>query len=78
FAVVALLVGLTQQWKAPVATSTLVLAAIAFTQGGPFVAYVPGWLILGVAGAALLTAGVAWERAVNAGRVANRWFRTLN
>lgn len=78
FAVVALLVGLTRQWKAPVATSSLVLAAIAFTQGGPFVAYVPGWLILGVAGAALLTAGVAWERAVNAGRVANRWFHTLN
>ncbi|WP_435742941.1 SCO7613 C-terminal domain-containing membrane protein [Nocardioides sp. SYSU DS0663] len=73
-----LLVGLTFKWKAPVATSAVVLLVIAVTQGGPLIAYVPGWITLGATGAALLAAGVAWERAVLAGRRANAWFATLS
>jgi len=76
-AIAALLLGLTRHWKAPVAAGGLALIVVAVTQGGPLVAYVPGWIILGAGGAALLAAGVAWERAVVAGRRATTWFDTL-
>ena len=76
-AVAALLVGLWRHWRAPVTAGGLVLVVVAITQGGPLIAYVPGWIILGVAGAALLAAGVAWEMAVVAGRRAATWFNTL-
>ncbi len=72
-----LVVGLSRQWQAPVTVGGAVLVVVAITQGGPLMAYVPGWLILGLAGAALLTAGVAWERAVMAGRRASAWYGTL-
>lgn len=76
-AVAALLVGLTRRWKAPVTTGALALTVVALTQGGPLTEYVPGWLTLGAAGAALLAAGVAWEKAVLAGRRAQTWYGAL-
>jgi hypothetical protein len=76
-AVVFLVAGLAAQWKAPVTTSSLVLVVVAVTQGGPLIDYVPGWVLLGGAGASLLTVGVAWERAVLAGRRANAWYGSL-
>jgi hypothetical protein len=76
-AVAVVLVGLWKHWKAPVTAGGLVLVVVAITQGGPLIAYVPGWIILGAAGAALLAAGVAWEMAVVAGRRAATWFGTL-
>jgi len=76
-AVGVLHVGLVRHWKAPVTVGGLVLAVVAVTQGGPLIGYVPGWLILAVGAAALLAAGVLWERAVLAGRRAHAWFGTL-
>jgi hypothetical protein len=76
-AVAVLLAGLVRRWKAPVTVGGLVLAVAAVTQGGPLIGYVPGWVILGVGAAALLVAGVMWEKAVVAGRRANAWFGAL-
>ncbi len=76
-ATVALVAGLSQQWQAPVTVGAVVLVVVAITQGGPLMEYVRGWVILGVAGAVLLTIGVAWERAVVAGRRANAWYAAL-
>ena len=77
-AMVVLLVGLVRRWKAPVSVGGLVLAVVAVTQGGPLIGYVPGWLILAVGAAALLAAGVLWERAVLAGHRAHVWFGALS
>lgn len=76
-ALVVLLIGLVRRWKAPVTAGISVLVVVAVTQGGPLIGYVPGWLTMGVGAAALLAAGVLWERAVVAGRRANAWFGTL-
>lgn len=77
-ALAALLTGLSRMWRAPVTVGAVVLALVAVTQGGPLIAYVPGWLTMGLAGAVLLAAGVAWERAVLAGRRAHAWYATLH
>jgi len=50
---------------------------VAITQGGPLIGYVPGWLTMAVGAAALLAAGVLWERAVVAGHRATAWFESL-
>lgn len=76
-AIAALLVGLAKHWQAPVTAGGLVLVVVAITQGGPFVAYVPTWIILGAAGTALIAAGVAWEMAVVTGRRAATWYTSL-
>jgi hypothetical protein len=76
--IVALLLGLTRMWRAPVTVGAVVLVVVALTQGGPLMAYVPGWLTMGLAGALLLAVGVAWERAVLAGRRAHAWYATLH
>lgn len=76
-AVAVLLVGLVRRWKAPVTAGTAVLVVVAITQGGPLIGYVPGWLTMAAGAAALLAAGVLWEKAVVAGRRANAWFATL-
>ena len=76
-AVVVLGTGLLRSWQAPVTVGGVVLVVVAITQGGPLASYVPGWAVMGASGAALLAAGVAWERAVLAGRRANAWYGTL-
>jgi hypothetical protein len=76
-AVVALVIGLARTWRAPVTVSTVVLVVVAVTQGGPLIGYVPSWVVLGTAGAALLGVGVWWEHAVSAGRRTHAWYATL-
>jgi hypothetical protein len=76
-AIAVLAVGLAKRWKAPVTLGALVLLVVAITQGGPLTAYVPGWVTLGAAGAALLAAGVAWEKAILAGKRATVWYSNL-
>lgn len=75
--VVALVVGLSRHWKAPVTVGTLVLAVVAITQGGPLIEYVPGWITLIGGGAVLLAVGVAWEQAIAAGRRTAAWYGAL-
>jgi hypothetical protein len=53
------------------------LGLVAVTEGGPYLAYVPGWLTIGAAGALLLAVGVSWEGAVVAGRRSTAWFSAL-
>lgn len=76
-AIVALVVGLTRKWKAPVTVGSLALILVAVTQGGPLVSYVPGWVLLGAGGLTLLIVGLSWEQAVVTGRRANTWFSAL-
>lgn len=75
--VAALLVGYTRRWQAPVAVGALVVGVIGVTQGGPYVAQIPGWVTLGLGGTLLLVAGVRWEAAVKAGRRGSAWFGSL-
>ena len=75
--VVMLVVGLRLRLQAPVAVAAGGLVLLAITQAGPYVALLPGWLTLGLAGITLLWIGVSWERAVVAGRRGNAWFSTL-
>ncbi|MCD6639465.1 MAG: hypothetical protein LT071_06080 [Nocardioides sp.] len=76
-AVLVLVAGLALRLQAPVTVAAVSLVLIAITQGGPYIAMLPGWLTLGIAGAVLLTVGVAWERAVLAGRRGSAWFGSL-
>ncbi len=76
-AITVLVVGLLKGWRAPVTVGGAVLVIVAVYRGGPYIEYVPGWIILVGGGALLLTAGVAWERAVLAGRRAQAWYSTL-
>ena len=77
-AIAAVVIGLSKRWKAPVTVGGLVLLVVAVTQGGPLAAYVPVWFILGVGGAVLIAVGIAWERAVVAGRRTATWYATLD
>jgi hypothetical protein len=76
-AILALGIGLLRGWRAPVTVGALVLVVVAINQGGPYMAYVPGWVILVGGGAVLLTAGVLWERALLAGRRTQAWYAAL-
>jgi hypothetical protein len=75
--VVCVLVGFARRLKAPVLAGTVALGLVALTQGGPYLAYVPGWATIGAAGALLLAVGVSWEGAVVAGRRSTAWFSSL-
>ncbi len=76
-ALAVLVVGLQRRWRAPVTAGAVVLVAVAASQGGPVVGQLPTVVVLATAGAALLAVGVAWERAVRAGRQANAWYFSL-
>lgn len=76
-AVLVLIGGLALRRQAPVTVAAVSLVLIGVTQGGPYIAMLPGWLTLGTAGAVLLTVGVLWERAVLAGRRGSAWFGSL-
>lgn len=75
--ITSLMVGYAERWRAPVVSGALVLGLIGFSQGGPLLEYVPGWVILGLGGAVLLTAGVRFEAAVQTGRRGAAWFSSL-
>lgn len=69
--------GFAARLKAPVLAGTAALCLVAVTEGGPYLAYVPGWVTIGAAGAVLLAVGVTWEQAVVAGRRSTAWFSAL-
>ncbi len=75
--VIVLVLGLVLRLQAPVAVAAVALVVIAVNQGGPYVGRVDPWVTLGLAGIALLTIGVSWERAVVAGRRSSAWFGHL-
>lgn len=64
----ALVAGLVLHWRAPLVAGAVVLALVTLASLGPYALVLPRWLLLGVLGALLLAAGVAWESAVRAGR----------
>ena len=75
----ALLVGgVALALRAPVLVGSVALGFVALVQGSPFLAYVPAWVLLASAGAALLTIGVVWESAVARGRQLGRWVHGLH
>ncbi|WP_110180716.1 SCO7613 C-terminal domain-containing membrane protein [Nocardioides solisilvae] len=76
-AVAALVAGVARRWRAPVVVGAVVLVLVALTQGGPLLVHVHAFVTLFLLGALLLGIGVAWERAVLAGRRAAGWFSTL-
>lgn len=76
-AAAAVIVGFRNDLRAPVTVGSGSLVLIAIARGGPYLAYVPGWIMLFGGGALLLVVGVRWERAVAAGRLTARWYGTL-
>lgn len=76
-AVAVLLAGCACGWKAPVVLGAVALLLLGWTWGGMWVSNVPGWLNLTVAGAVLLSAGVWWEKAAQAGRIGSGWVAKL-
>lgn len=76
-AILVLVVGVAQRWQAPVLLAALALALVAWTQGGPLVAYVPGWILLTGSGAVLLVIGVLWERSIALGRRTWTWLGAM-
>lgn len=72
-----LVVGFSRKWQAPVLFGAGVLLAVAVTQGGPLVEYVPNFILMMAAGGLALTVGVAWEVAVSAGRRGIVWLGAL-
>ena len=75
--IACLVVGAGRGLRAPLLAGAGTLGVVALMQGSPYLAYVPTWLLLGLAGAVLLTLGVAWESALNAGRQVGRWAHAL-
>jgi len=73
-----LVLGVARALRAPVLLGSLTLGIVALVQGSPFLAYVPAWVLLASAGAALLTIGVLWESAVARGRQLGRWVHGLH
>ncbi|WP_370246588.1 SCO7613 C-terminal domain-containing membrane protein [Nocardioides sp.] len=63
--------------RAPTLVGGIAVVLVALTQGGPLIAYVPGWMTLGLGGAVLLVAGVLWEQALAAGRATGRWIGAM-
>ena len=76
-AIVLLTLGIARDLRTPVVFGGGTLIVVAVTRGGPYLAYVPAWLLLIAAGAAVLTLAVTWERSVGAGRDLTRWLRAL-
>jgi hypothetical protein len=73
-----LVLGVARALQAPVLLGALTLGIVALVQGSPFLAYVPAWVLLASAGAALLTIGVLWESALARGRQLGRWVHGLH
>ena len=65
--------GIVARWQAPFVAGSLVVAAIVLTNVGPYAWGLPRWVLIAVAGAAMLVTGVTWERRVQDGRAAVRW-----
>ncbi|WP_300643577.1 zinc ribbon domain-containing protein [Nocardioides sp.] len=73
-----LVLGVARALQAPVLLGALTLGLVALVQGSPFLAFVPAWVLLASAGAALLAIGVLWESALARGRQLGRWVHGLH
>jgi hypothetical protein len=67
-ALAALAAGLALHWRAPLVAGAVVLALVTLAALGPYALVLPRWLLFGLVGTILLSAGIAWESAVRAGR----------
>lgn len=76
-AALLLVVGTAGRWKAAVVLGAVALGILAVTQGGPLVAYVPGFLLLVGSGAVLLVIGVLWEHSIALGRRTYVWLEAM-
>ena len=61
-ALALVLVGVRLHWGAPLVVGGVALAVLAVRELGPVAVAVPRWTLFALAGALLLTVGVAWER----------------
>ena len=71
--VVALVVGISRRWKAPLVAGAVVLAVLALANVAPVAVAVPRWVLLASAGVLLGGAGITWENRVRDGRAAIRY-----
>lgn len=53
--------GALRRWSAPLLVGAVVGAVLVLRQIQPFAADLPPWLLIGVAGATLITVGLTWE-----------------
>ena len=58
---VLVLGGARQRWQAPLVVGASVGAVLVLRLAAPYAAAVPPWMLIAVAGAALLVVGVTWE-----------------
>ena len=58
---VLVLGGAQQRWQAPLVVGASVGAVLVLRLAAPYAAAVPPWMLIAVAGAALLVVGVTWE-----------------
>ena len=58
---VLLLVGVQLRWNAPVVVGAVVGGLVVLRELAPYAEQTPQWVLIGLAGAVLITAGVTWE-----------------
>jgi hypothetical protein len=58
---VLLLAGVQLRWNAPVVVGAVVGGLVVLRELAPYAAQTPPWVVIGLAGAVLITAGVTWE-----------------
>lgn len=76
-AVACAVVGTVTHRQAPFAIGTGVLVLLAITELGPYAAYLPRWVPLGLAGLVLLGMGATYERRLRQAREAIGWVAAL-
>jgi hypothetical protein len=76
-ALAVMVVGVARRWQAPFLAGAVVVAVVVLTNLGPYAWGLPRWVLIAVAGAAMLAAGVTWEQRVRDGRAAVRWVGTM-
>ncbi|MDO9377495.1 MAG: hypothetical protein Q7T56_01500 [Nocardioidaceae bacterium] len=69
--------GVALRWQAPVVAGAAVTAVVALRHLGPYADAVPRWVVLAVAGLALLAVGITWESRVRQARAATLALRAL-
>lgn len=75
---VLVLLGLRLRWTAPLVWGAAVGALLVLRLAAPFIdAAVPRWLLIGFAGALLISLGVSWERRLGEARAVLGYVRAL-
>lgn len=72
-ALLVMVAGIQRRWQAPFVGGAVVVAVVLVANLGPYAWGLPRWVLIAVAGAAMLGAGVTWEQRVRDGRAAVRW-----